>query len=289
MSGQTLIFCVGAAKSGTSWLQAYLRKHDSCYFRNLKEMHYFDMLDAGGSDWHQKRQARRLVELRERLANHRAKEDNEWLPVLISDIEAWIALFDGINADDAGYLDYLGYGRVEEKIVGDITPSYGGVSREMLKHMATLAPNVKFIYIMREPVDRLWSGFRMILKQQGAEIMETHVARFLEDTDDNIALGSASDYRETLEKLLDVIPRENLHIELYERLFTQEALDRLCAFLEIEPIPTEFDRVVHKGQRLGLPSILRSAFKNKLEPQYNFVEKFMGGLPPEWNEKMVNV
>jgi len=286
MSGQSLIFCVGAHKSGTSWLHGYLRRHGACYFRNLKELHYFDTLDSGGSNWHQARQTKRLAGLHEKLANHPKAERNEWLPVLITDIEDWVAQFDGFHVDDAAYLDYIGFGRAESQVVGDITPAYGQVSADMLAHMAALGEDVKFIFLMRDPVERLWSHLRMISDLNGDEALEQAVSEYLDDQ--HSSLTAMSDYQGTLERLLAVVPRARVHIELFERLFSQEALGRLCRFLGIESVPGEVERVVHKGRKIALPDILRTRFEEKLAPQYQFVEEFMGGLPPEWTEKMVN-
>jgi hypothetical protein len=289
MSEQTLIFCVGAAKSGTSWLQAFLREHEECYFRNLKELHYFDALDAGGRDWHVKLLARRLIEMRKKLAEDPHCDSNEWLLVLISDIESWLTVFDGKNAIDDAYLDYIGYGRVQKKVVGDVTPAYGGVSREMLAHMAGLGADVKFIYVMRDPVARLWSGFRMVLDRYGEGKMQALITRFLADEEgDDHALMVASDYKGTLKKLRAVIAPENLHIEFYETMFTQNAVDRICGFIGIEPAPVPRKMVVHKGKRVALPSILRDVLAKKLKPQYSFVKEIMGGVPPEWTENMVS-
>ncbi len=288
MSGQSLIFCVGAAKSGTSWLQAFLREHEECYFRNLKELHYFDALDMGGNDYHVKRRAQRLLDAREKLAEHAEGARNAWLPVLISDIEEWLAVFDGkTNVDDA-YLDYIGYGRVAKKVVGDFTPAYGGVSGEMLAHMAGLGEDVKFIYIMRDPVARLWSGYRMVLDLHGEEEMQQRVARFLGGEDGVGIVGISSDYEATLKKLIRVVPRKNLHIEFFENMFTQAAVDRICRFLGIKSAPVPADVMVNKGVRLTLPTVLKDEFVKKLAPQYSFVEEMMGGLPPEWMENRVS-
>ena len=286
MSKQTLLFCLGAAKAGTGWLQEYLRGHNACYLRNLKELHYFDVLDGGGNAWHIKKLEERLTQSRKRLENHPDKENNTWLPVLIADLEAWLELFDGHTADDAGYLAYLGMGREDATLVGDFTPAYAMLSKEMLAHMHGMSENVKFIFLMREPVDRLWSNIRMVAGKNNGKIIDTRVEKYLSDADPSLA--ERCDYGSTLDKLLEVIPRDNLHLEYYERLFTQEALERVTAFLGIETKPARFERVVHKGRGRELEPLLRSVFQDKLKPQYNYIENLMGGLPPEWTDRMVN-
>lgn len=286
MSAQTLIFCVGATKAGTSWLHQFLRNHEDCYFRNFKELHYFDSLDFGKTAHYQKYQATRLAGLREKLEQHPHRDTNTWLPTLISDIETWLALFEEQNADDAAYLGYVGYGTKEAKIVGDITPAYGQVSSEMLRRMSSLCEDVKFIFILRDPVERLWSSMRMTASRQGDAAMETCVAEYLNDQNDK--LSASSDYKSMLKRMQAVIPRKNLHLEFYEHMFTQDAVDRICEFLEIKPSSAAFDKVVHKGKKMELPSVLRVEFESKLKPQYSFIEDYMGGLPSEWTEKMVN-
>lgn len=286
MSAQTLIFCVGAAKCGTSWLHTYLRGHEACYLRSIKELHYFDALDGVGDGGHIKRASKRLADARAKLESHPEPETNTWLPMLISDLEEWLSRFDGRTANDSAYLDFIGYRREPAQIIGDFTPAYGQVSSAMLKHMSGLCEQVKFIFLMRDPVDRLWSNIRMTGARLGDDAMELSVADYL--SDNNPALVSRSDYRNTLNLLQDVIPAENIHIELFERMFTPEALDRLCHFLGIAPEAGAFGNVVHKGRKVTLPSILRAEFQKKLMPQYNFIEDYMGGLPPEWTDRMVN-
>ena len=46
----TLLFCVGAAKSGTTWLYRYLHDHPECHLRSIKELHFFDTIDFDDYD-----------------------------------------------------------------------------------------------------------------------------------------------------------------------------------------------------------------------------------------------
>ena len=34
----TVLFCVGAAKAGTSWFHSYLENHPDCHMRGIKEL-----------------------------------------------------------------------------------------------------------------------------------------------------------------------------------------------------------------------------------------------------------
>lgn len=279
MSGQTFIFCLGATKAGTSWLFDYLYGHRECHFPAVKELHYFDALEQGNGAWHRK-------EAQARLDRARAEKPTAWQHRLVADLERWLATFDGKTRDDAAYLNYVQEGGEKARVIGDFTPAYGLLKEKTLATMAALTDKVRFVYLMRDPVDRIWSNIRMVAGAGGQAALDAKVDGVLNGTADNIL--DRSNYRRTLNRLTRAIPREALHIEFYERLFTPAAIERLCAFLGIVPQPAPFDRMVHQSVKAALPMGQRAQLQAALKPQYNFVEKFMGELPSEWTQKMVS-
>ncbi|MDE9449358.1 sulfotransferase [Aliiroseovarius sp. Z3] len=278
MTGQTFIFCLGATKAGTSWLFDYLSNHRECHLPAMKELHYFDALEHDTGAFYRK-------EAQARLEAARTAAPTPWQKRLIADLERWLAVFDGKTRDDAAYLRYVREGGEAARVVGDFTPAYGLLKEKTLSAMAALTDKVRFVYLMRDPVDRIWSNIRMMAGNDGAAL-DAKVDGVLNGTADNIL--DRSNYRRTLNRLTRAIPREALHIEFYERLFTPDAIERLCAFLGITPQPASFDRVVHQSMKADLPMGQRAQLQAALKPQYNFVEKFMGELPPEWTQKMVS-
>ncbi|MCK8484821.1 sulfotransferase [Aliiroseovarius sp. S2029] len=278
MTAQTFIFCLGATKAGTSWLFDYLSKHRECHLPAMKELHYFDALEHGTGDFYRK-------QAQARLEAARKDKPTAWQKRLIADLERWLAVFDGKTRDDAAYMRYVQDGGAKARVIGDFTPAYGLLKEKSLKTMAALTDKVRFVYLMRDPVDRIWSNIRMMAGVDGAAL-DAKVDGVLNGTAENIL--DRSNYRRTLNRLTRAIPREALHIEFYERLFTPAAIERLCAFLGITPQPAAFDRVVHQSVAADLPMGQRAQLQAALKPQYNFVEKFMGELPPEWTQKMVS-
>ena len=284
MGGQSLIFCIGAAKSGTSWLHDYLRGHPQVRLRRLKELHYFDTLDTG-SDWHLRQMRRKLDQYRARLARKGGQAGNGFLPGVIADLEEWLGLFDGRRAIDAAYLKYLGQGQAGARAIGDFTPAYALLPEKVFAHMAGLAQKVRFIFLMRDPLARLWSNVRMNAGGRGSEALAREVDRYL--AGDNRNLAERSDYAATLKRLLGAVPRKAVHLEFYERLFTPAAIERLCAFLGLAPAPAQFERVVHGGQARGLEMPRQSEVLATLRPQYDYVEDLLGTLPDQWADRMV--
>ncbi len=284
MVEQTFLFCVGATKAGTSWLFEYLREHRDCHFPTVKELHYFDALEGGNGGWQRKQHQARLDDTRAAL--NAGATDNPYKQELVQDLEGWLEAFDGNTADDDAYLTYLKKGSGDAKVVGDFTPAYGLLSEGAFARMAGLGANVRFVYLLRDPVDRIWSNIRMVAGAGGAAALQAKIDGVLAGTATNIL--DRSNYRRTLNRLSRAVPAGNLHVEFYERLFTPEAIERLCGFLGITPAPASFDRVVHGSVRADLSADRRAQLQAALKPQYNFIEKFMGELPDEWTQKMVN-
>ena len=60
------------------------------------------------------------------------------------------------------------YGRIfahanEEQKAGEFTPEYALLPEEGVKHLLRLNPEVKIIFLVRDPIDRAWSHMRMLL------------------------------------------------------------------------------------------------------------------------------
>lgn len=282
---QTVMFCIGAAKAGTSWLSNYLYFHPETGLRAMKEIHYWDCLENRvGAFWRKQHQGR-VDYLSERRTRETIVAAQQFQDASLGDLGEWLDTFDGKTRDDAAYLKFLGQGG-DAKLIGDITPSYAILSEDMFRAMANVAAKVKFVFILRDPVERLWSHLRM-----DAAGNATKLAAGLDGFLNNDGAHDhvrRSNYRRTIQRLMNVIPRDALHVEYYERLFMPEAIARLSAFLGITPQPADFARQINQSAPADLPVDNRIQLQAQLWPQYNFVGKFMGELPREWTERMVH-
>ena len=147
-----LVFGLGATKAGTSWLYRYLDAHPDCAMPTPKELHYFDRAD-GVFDVDQRPDLEAKLEtLPEDSARARA-------------MRAYFDLLSQPELSDAAYTHFVRKLGGDKPVFGDITPSYGLVSGNMLKRMAGLA-DTRFVFLMRDPVARLWSNIRMQAKRR---------------------------------------------------------------------------------------------------------------------------
>jgi hypothetical protein len=124
------------------------------------------------------------------------------------------------------------------RISGEATPTYM-FHRGALDRMAAAAPNAKLIAILRNPVDRAWSHYRM--RHSGGT--ETRGFReIVEHAPSTAATDDASDnyvrwgeYADALDQVVSRFPREQLLVQLFDdlTLCPAELYDSTCAFLGI--------------------------------------------------------
>jgi hypothetical protein len=271
----TLLFCVGATKAGTTWLHRHLAGHPECHVRAIKELHYFDTVETGL--W--RRSLRRERARRAGLAapKHAAAR---------RDVSDWIAVLRRKALDLPAYLAYLTGGCGQRRLVADITPAYASLPEARLAQMASLLPDVRFLYLLRDPVARFWSHVRMIA------LRETRDPAAVPDRARAImaavlagqpsAVADRGDYAAAVTRLRRVVPEGRCLFLPTDEMMTAEGLARLWAFLGIGRARADFARRPHEGVPVPLTAAERSALRHWLAPQYAFVEAMLGGLPRGW-------
>lgn len=288
MDDKTLMFGLGATKAGTSWLHRYLCDHPQCALPNIKELHYFDRAVPK----HREKEIIRLETVRADLLAKTLLADKAKAARLdrrIDEVEAWIKVMKTGGADHTGYTDFLTRDAGSDvKLVGDITPAYGLMNEPTLVRMRDMAPDTRFVMLLRDPLDRLWSNLRMMAGwrvKDGETLSDkaNHLFDRLLKGDEN-GVAKRSDYTGMLTRILNVIPRDRLHVAFYEGLFTQASVDKICAFLGLAPRVGDFDRVIHASKPAELDPSRALAVREMLIPHYDYVERLMGELPDRWHQ-----
>jgi hypothetical protein len=140
---------IGAPRSGTTWLHRNLRQHPEIWLTPVKEIHYFDK--RGGS-----RRSNRYyrAHLRKRLRQYVNRE--AWLPRALPSRVAWDLHFFLGRRTNRWYerLFHPGPGQ----IAGEITPAYSMLDMEVVEEVRNLNPDLRVVYLLRDPIERCWSG-----------------------------------------------------------------------------------------------------------------------------------
>ncbi|AVW91620.1 sulfotransferase [Celeribacter baekdonensis] len=292
-----ILICVGATKAGTSSLYRYLHDHPDCHMRSIKEIHYFDTVDFEDYEHQFDVLARLRSSILERQEVAQAN-GNAWkvgnLQRQLDDVAEMVRVLKRGQDGVSDYLFYLLDGADGKKLVGDITPGYCLLSEDRLRQMAHMTPDVRFLFLMRDPVDRLWSHVRMQAarqRRQGEEvavkakrIMNRVVNRDLEKH-----IAPRGDYVGIVERLKRAVPEDKLLIGFTEDVMTGQGLTDLCRFLGISAAPIEQEPHAHEGVKLKLSDKQRREAAEFLAPQYAYVEKTFGPLPSRWQANMARI
>jgi Sulfotransferase family len=152
--------CVGAQKGGTGWLYEQLRSHPDFWMPPLKELHYFDRM------WRSARGATvssplllRTDDERIRLARKDAQDKRD-----LSFLDAIESLYARSDIDLEKYAEVFAPKR--SLLSGDITPGYSLLQDEIIERIARHFPNLKVIFIARDPVERVWSHLSMWVRHK---------------------------------------------------------------------------------------------------------------------------
>jgi hypothetical protein len=130
-------FCVGAQKGGTSWLYRQCEPHADFWMPPLKELHYFNKLTKA-----------------KRVNPPRCRDDRD---------ACFLESVSRLSARP--YIDIENYARLfaykGSRLSGDITPAYSALNDEIIERVVSYFPNLKVIFLARDPVERSWSQLSM--------------------------------------------------------------------------------------------------------------------------------
>lgn len=286
----TTLICVGATKAGTSWLYDHLARHPECYLRSVKELHYFDPPESGLPRMQMRANQSEIARLTARLSDV-GPDQAVRMRRRIADMTAWNAVLDRGMDDLDAYRGYLTDGRTSQRLVADVTPSYALLPVPTLRRMAEVAAEVRILYLMRDPVARLWSHVRMLAEREakpGQDLCALAAARMDRAlSGDDLYFGGRGDYRSSLDRLRAALQPAHLLAMFTEDLMTAPGLARLWAWLGIGPGPVDFENRVHEGVRLPLSATHRDRARKVLRAQYDYAASTFPTLPSAWSANMI--
>ena len=221
--------CIGAEKSGTSWLYYNIKKHPQVWMPPVKELHYLDEI-----------QRKLSLTILDRLFDNRSYNRN-WRRILKEEIKSnirrpnldnifWYSNYLFNPRNDRWYASL--FERASDRITGDITPEYSSFKTEEVAYVYRIMPKSKIIFLMRNPIDRAWSHALMDEKKKGEKFSE---AEFIEHFNSRRS-RIKSNYLRTIKNWQSYYPQEQFCIGYFEEIQNcpEELLLRLYKFLEVE-------------------------------------------------------
>lgn len=289
---------IGAQKAGTTWLSNALFALPEVYQNPIKEMHVFDRAHLGPSGAVTLREERAEARMARQEARVRAaingpddpKLEGKQLIVeyLVRARAAVAAAAAVVTAPTAAerverYRAYFA-DRVadDETRFGEITPAYALLPRAGFAEILECYPDARFVFVLRDPVDRLWAGVRQHHKAHPYRAKKLDHDELLE-AEANLA---RSRYEDTLAVLDDVVAPAQLHVAFYEDLFdpASGSRDALGRFLGVE-LAADVGERANVGVDIELTPGRERRAAELLATTYGAVEQRMGRVPERWHER----
>ncbi|WP_371158405.1 hypothetical protein [Jannaschia sp. 2305UL9-9] len=158
--------------------------------------------------------------------------------------------------------------------------------------MLGCAADVRFVFILRDPVERLWSGLKQHYRsatRTGQLDSADLIARFDSICRTPLDINFLrSDYRRTIQELEAAVPAARISYCFFETLLDpaqgQDARADLARFLDIPASALNAEQKVHAtASTVPLPADSRSAARRALDPVYvALAEKFGDRIPTVW-------
>lgn len=165
---------------------------------------------------------------------------------------------------------------------GEITPAYAILPRPVIAECRHFFPELRLIYIIRNPLDRAWSHANIDARVSGLDTATLPDARFLEHFRSAESL-TRGDYETCLRNRLAEYSEEQLLILFFEELALSQAsfLAKCCRHLDLANIyggeqPSTRQRIFEgpSGRiRPSLHAALRQMYSRKVSTLGTFLKK----------------
>ena len=275
-----LFMCIGAAKSGTTWLYDIMRHHPALYFTPEKELHYFFSRHGTLNRLTRPKRYNRFCATLGHAQN--------WTHPRFRRHVNWYLRY----LDDPVNLDW--YKRLfktakPDQYWCDFSPSTSLIPAVGFKEIYNLAPSAKLVFLMRDPVDRLWSHIKFHMASIGrAEELERFSQQDYIAAVDDFHLAVRGDYGSQYHELRSVFPPEQIKVIFFDdiRRNPAEVLAKVETFLEIPShdysalhIQTERNR----SATMARPEFMGLHYKDRFVRELDLLQQLGVKTPSHWN------
>lgn len=287
--------CIGAQKAGTSWLHKNLNKHPDIGLPPIKELQYFIAREQALKH---SLPARLLNP--ELIGRHYRGSLKRWRkPAFTQLLKVQLAKGD-IQGATRSVHDFLYFSNddlysavfrlMPKKVVGEIAPEYGVLSDDSIRHIHTIMPDLKIIFIIRNPIDRVWSSTRMNLSRENREFSTFTDTDFIASFNQR-ASRKRSDYLEIIKNWQKYFPKERFLVCFFDDLAKnpQGFINNIYDFLGVDktleslkPISAKPDNSYATAYKDKLSTDLKKYLADMYYPQLKNLSNTFGHHATEW-------
>jgi hypothetical protein len=263
-----------------------LQAHPGVWMPRVKEVHYFDekiheptnttlrfarrIFGASSANrrwrWQVRRRARKHLK-------RFSRKDFSW------DLKYYWGA-----PDDGWYASLFEPGK--GKMIGEITPAYSTLGPDAVCRVHGLAPEAKIIFMMRNPIERIWSQAVMSFERGRGKAIDAITEEELLRTFSGEGARRRTDYLLTLDTWSTFYPKDHIFVGFLEDMhfFPGGLLQAVYGFLGVDPAfrPPMAGSKVHTRTTGSVPvAPLAHLARSYLEETERLEERF-GGYASFW-------
>lgn len=259
--------CIGAQRSGTTWLHKSLSKHPELWLTPVKELHHFD-------DPERTRYFKHLTSRVKSTKLLLTKWDINYFLSLKNDDEWYKRLFKDAN---------------NKKLVsGEITPAYAILDEMDFYRIKNINPDIKIIFLMRNPIERLWSAFLNAKRKNKVGNKQTDITQWAIDFSLKESALSKSTYINTIRTIEKVFDQDKIFYGFYDDIVAKPEwlIAEVLKFLGVEVGNTEEITIKQRVNGVGnggdIPSLFIQAIAPHVIPSLEMLKGKFDTYPSSW-------
>jgi len=255
--------CIGAPRAATTWVHQRLSADPQFFLPRRKEVHFYDEPPSSVG------------------VSNSSNSDLRWSESFYFDVER------------AAHLRWYWhqYRQAGNRLAGDITPLYSTLSIDRIACIRRHMPQLKLIYILRNPIERAWSGLRKSVWYQKGE-------SYLEDKDADWILQQVmrpevlmrGNYPQAIENWETVFPQQQMLYLFFDDINDDAngSLDQIYEFLgktrALADHEIKDSKNVNAAPEKPMPDYVKRALSEHYAEQIRSVESRFGRDLAHWLE-----
>lgn len=183
-------------------------------------------------------------------------------------------------------------GAVSRPVRGEITPAYATVSAAMAAQIQRYLPELRIVFVIRNPLQRVWSHLLMMLSDWNPATTSVPVAlmqpRSLVPRLETAQVWLRTDYQRTIKIWTDVFGAEALRVALAEDLFgdneteLRKILRHIGADDAWSPPKTLSGPAIYASPKVAMPDFLACYVARGWLPKMLSLNQSLGGRIEHW-------
>lgn len=250
---------IGPQRTGTTWLEANLRRHPEIFTAYPKEIYFFSRLLQAD----QNRHSRQYYHFDGgQLLRKPSKGIKELGKIVYFDylltgranatqLDWYMPFFDHTKRVHASREKEAQeqYGEsFRPKVFGEATATYATLHPEVIEDILLINPDIKIILMVRDPVKRAWSHAKKdLMRYSRRKFDDVPEAEFVQFFQDDYQLECAN-YSGHIQKWSSYLPAENFYVGFHDDVVSkpEDMLLEVFEFLGVTPDPKYISDGVRK-------------------------------------------